>query len=96
MSITASVEDLTAWMPRFSPLPRILIVRLYPPGVDPVEPNPFRFAVVAVIRWRVATIKALCGGVTPKYYRVICRTLSDAGVRCMKWRHDGVEKRVEI
>lgn len=41
--ITTTTEDLTYWMPKFLPLPRILIVRIYPDGIEPVEPNPFKF-----------------------------------------------------
>ena len=93
--ITANIEDLTAWIPRFLPLPRVLIVRLYAPGIEPVEPNPFKFAVVAVVQRRVATIKALCQGVTPGYMRAGARALAKIGIRRLEWRHDGVNHQIE-
>ena len=96
MKITATIEDLTGGIPKLLPFPRILIIRLYPPGIPPVEPNPFKFAVVAVVQWRVATIKALCQGVTPVYMRAGARELAKIGVKKLQWRHDGVNHQIKI
>lgn len=87
--ISASVEDLTESIPRWLALPKILLVRLYDPGIEPVEPNPFRFAVVAVVIGHIAEIKALCQGVTISYMRAGAVALKAYGVKSLQWRHDG-------
>ncbi len=78
------------------PFARIIVIRFYDPGVEPVEPNPFRFAVVAVIKRRVATIKALCGGISPAHCKVGAKALKSIGVTRVEWRHDGVAKGIDI
>lgn len=95
--ISVTVEELTEWIPAFIPFPRILIVRLYPPGVKPAEPNKFKFAVVAVIWIKTATIKALVENVSPSYMLAGARALKEKyKVRKLKWRHNGAEHEYTI
>ncbi len=93
--ITTTIEDLTAWLPKFLPFPRILLIRFYPPGIAAVEPNPYCFAVVAVVRRRTATIKGLCGGVSSQHLRSGARALAAIGVHRLEWRHDGTEHKFD-
>lgn len=69
----------------------IYIARVYPKGVEPVEPNEFEFAVVVVVPHSnptVATIKALCKGLTRAALASGRKALKHIGVTELAWRHN--------
>lgn len=94
--ITASVEDLTSQVPRWLALPTITIVRVYDSGIEPVEPNPFRFAVVAVVVGQIAECKALCQGITTSGMKAVANALKAYGVKSLQWRHDGQHHQINF
>jgi hypothetical protein len=95
MSHQVAIEDLLDCAPYRYESPKILLVRVYAPGVDPVEPNPYRFAVVAIIDGSgVCIIKALTqppGGLKRSDILIGAKALSCYGMVELHWRHEGVE-----
>lgn len=72
--------------------PKLLLVRVYEKGVDPIEPNPFKFAVIAIINSGVCTFKAMANsGVKIADLRDTAAVLKDFGATEFCWRHDGVD-----
>lgn len=89
-----SSEDITPSLYRYGD-PQIRLVRVYEPGIDPVEPNPFKFAVVAVIEKGVCVIKALTRPVDGLKLRDMLagyEHLKDYGTVEMHWRHNGEDR----
>lgn len=95
MTPQVAVEDLLAGAPYRYDSPKVLLVRVYAPGVEPVEPNPYRFAVVAIIDGSgVCIIKALtqpAGGLKRSDILIGAKALSPYGMVELHWRHEGVE-----
>jgi hypothetical protein len=97
LEIQATIEELTDWVPSWIPFYRIAIVRLYGPGIEPVEPNRFTFAVVAIIWKKTATIKALVDSVSSKYLHVGAAALKlKYKITSLKWRHHGIDHEYTI
>lgn len=74
----------------------VLILRLFKDGIEPIWPNKFEFAVVAVLEGKVAKLKALCYGVTRDCRETMAIELRKHGIREVVWDHNGKEKRLMI
>jgi len=77
--------------------PKKRLCRVYAPGIDPVEPNPFKYAFVASIQESgQCEIKALASDDDPKSAKRItkgdlvaaCMHLQCFGAKILHWRHD--------
>lgn len=77
----AVIEEITA---------SIGIVRVYDDGMEPVNPNPFRYSVVYVRKGPRIEIKALSAGICIAGFKAMARALQPSGASEMWWEHDGV------
>ena len=90
-----AVEDLLSAVPKVRRFAlrfglRVLLIRVHARWSPVGEPSPFQYAVVAVVLFGVAHIKAMCkSGVVSADLIDTFRILGRFGVGEMRWQHNG-------
>jgi hypothetical protein len=88
MKVQANVENLTTWVPDWFPL-KVLLLRFYAAGVEPIEPNHFESTMNIVQYGFIGVIKGAVEigdvGVKAALALAECKRF---GIKIFLWKHN--------